>query len=137
MESKKVPQKFILTGSSARKLKHGGANLLASRAALKSLFPLLKTEISQDFNIDKALRWGTLPGVWFAQDDAERKDFLKSYANIYLKEEIWAEQIVRQMDPFRRFSEIAAKQSGKILNHTSIAADVGVGIFCFCQLLLI
>lgn len=126
MESKKVPQKFILTGSSARKLKHGGANLLAGSAALKSLFPLLETEISQDFNIEKALRWGTLPAVWFAQDDAERKDFLKSYANIYLKEEIWAEQIVRQMDPFRRFSEIAAKQSGKILNHTSIAADVGV-----------
>jgi len=128
IESKKVPQKFILTGSSARKLKRGGANLLAGRAALRSLFPLTASELAADFDLQKALSWGTLPGVWNAAGDMERKDILTAYAATYLKEEIGAEQLVRELDPFRRFSEIAARQSGKILNYTAIGRDAGVDL---------
>ena len=125
IESKKVPQKFILTGSSARKLKRGGGNLLAGRAVLRSLFPLLQIELGADFDLSKALRWGGLPEVWNSKLSDERDDFLRSYANAYIKEEIWAEQIVRNLDPFRRFTEIAARQSGKILSANAIAKDVG------------
>ena len=126
MESKKVSQKFILTGSSARKLKRGGANLLAGRAALRSLFPLIEKELAAEFDLQKALCWGTLPGVWKAAGDLERRDMLTAYAATYLKEEIGAEQLVRELEPFRRFSEIAARQSGKVLNYTRIGRDVGV-----------
>ena len=126
IESKKVSQRFVMTGSSARKLKNGGANLLAGRAALRSLFPLLHSELKEQFSLQQALQWGSLPGVWFAPNDEARKDSLSAYANTYLKEEIWSEQLVRQLDPFRRFCEVAAQHSGKILNFTAIGKDVGV-----------
>lgn len=128
METHKVNKQFILTGSSARKLKAGGANLLAGRAALRYLFPLVHEELGGIFDEQAVLRWGTLPRIWNTQDDQEREDFLRSYAHVYLKEEIWGEQIVRQLDPFRRFLEVAARQSGKILNHSKIARDVGADV---------
>ena len=128
MESQKVKKQFILTGSSARKLKAGGANLLAGRAALRHLFPLTHEELGEAFEEEAVLRWGTLPRIWNTQDDQERDDFLRSYAHAYLKEEIWGEQIVRRLDPFRRFLEVASRQSGKILNHSKIARDVGADV---------
>lgn len=128
METHKVPQSFILTGSSTRKLKAGSANLLAGRAALRNLFPLLREELGSVFEIEVALRWGTLPKVWNTRDEEERRDILRSYAQLYVKEEVWAEQLVRQLDPFRRFLEIAALNSGKIVNYSNIARDVGVDI---------
>jgi predicted AAA+ superfamily ATPase len=128
METHKVIKQFVLTGSSARKLKAGGANLLAGRAALRHLFPLTREEIGATFEEQAVLRWGTLPRIWNTQDEQEREDFLRSYAHAYLKEEIWGEQIVRQLDPFRRFLEVAARQSGKTLNHSKIARDVGVDV---------
>lgn len=121
--------KFILTGSSARKLKRGGANLLAGRAFLFSLFPLTALEIEEalpNFDFNQILRWGSLPQLLTLASDADKKQYLKSYAQVYLKEEIRAEQIVRNIDPFREFLEIAGQMSGKIINYSSVAADVGV-----------
>ena len=125
METHRVPQRFILTGSSARKLKAGGANLLAGRAALRHLFPLQPRELGEAYDEIQFLRFGGLPAVWNAPTDTEREDFLRAYAFAYLREEIQAEQVVRNLDPFRRFLEVAAQNSGKILNHARIARVVG------------
>jgi uncharacterized protein len=128
IETLKVPQVFILTGSSARKLKAGGANLLAGRAAVRTMFPLTVAELSSAFDLRAALTWGTLPAVWNTADSDERADFLRAYATTYLKEEIWGEQIIRNLPPFRRFLEVASLQSGKIINYSKIARDVGVDV---------
>lgn len=116
---------FIMTGSSARKLKHGGANLLAGRAFVYHLFPLSAMELGNDFELDSALRWGTLPEVIKCESDLERQEFLNAYAHTYLKEEIISEQVVRKLDPFRKFLEVAAQCNGKIINYSNIARDVG------------
>jgi len=118
--------KFALTGSSARKLKRGGANLLAGRAFVNNLYPLTHAELGDDFDLDEVLRWGSLPKIRHLATDVEREEFLKAYVNTYLKEEILQEQLVRDAVPFRRFLPIAAQMSGKILNLNSIATDLGV-----------
>lgn len=116
---------FILTGSSARRLKREGANLLAGRAFVYYLHSLSCFELGKAFNLEKALNWGTLPRI-FSLDDDEKGEFLRSYADTYLKEEIWNEQVVRKLQPFRRFLEVAAEGNGKIVNYANIARDVGV-----------
>lgn len=116
---------FILTGSSARRLKREGANLLAGRAFVYYLHSLSCFELAKEFNLEKALNWGTLPRI-FSLDDDEKGEFLRSYADTYLKEEIWNEQVVRKLQPFRRFLEVAAQCNGKIVNYANIARDVGV-----------
>ena len=121
-----TPLQFALTGSSARKLKRGSANLLAGRAFMNSLFPLTHHEMGDTFSLPEALAWGTLPGITRFESDSDKKDFLKAYALTYLKEEIWAEHIVRELDPFRRFLPVAAQANGTILNYSKIARDVGV-----------
>lgn len=88
---------FILTGSSARKLKHGGANLLAGRAFVYHLYPLSSFELEEKFDLEKALQWGTLPKIFSLDNDTEKTAFLRAYADTYLKEEIWNEQIVRKL----------------------------------------
>ncbi len=118
--------KFILTGSSARKLKRGGANLLAGRAFLYSLYPLTSVELAKQFDLSSALQWGTLPSLLQFTDKNDKKSYLKSYCQIYLKEEIKSEQLVRNIDPFRNFLEVSAQMSGKIINYTKIGRDVGV-----------
>lgn len=117
---------FVMTGSSARKLKRGGANLLAGRAFVYHLFPLSCFEVGKEFDLDFALQWGTLPEIYRFDDAKERAQFLSAYANTYLKEEIWDEHFVRDLEPFRRFLEVAAQSNGKIVNYSSIARDVGV-----------
>lgn len=117
---------FILTGSSARKLKREGANLLAGRAFWYSLFPFTKEELRKDFSLDSVLQWGSLPTVFSLESDLDKKQYLKSYNQIYLKEEIKAEQLIRNIDPFRDFLEVAAQMSGKIINYSKIGNDVGV-----------
>lgn len=116
--------KFALTGSSARKLVRGGANLLAGRAFMRSMHPLTHRELGGEFDLERALRWGTLPQAWTLPMEA-RNDFLKSYALTYVKEEIAAEQVVRKLDPFRSFLEIAAQGNGTPVNFANIARDVG------------
>lgn len=123
IESTKI--KFALTGSSARKLKRGGANLLAGRAFLNTLHPLTYSELGQRFDLVNYLKWGGLPKIYSLATDEEKKEYLKTYAHVYLKEEIISEQIVRRLDPFRRFLEIAAQVNGEIINFSNIARDVG------------
>lgn len=118
---------FIMTGSSARKLKHGGANLLAGRAFVYNLYPFTSIELGKDFNLDSALHWGTLPAVVYKmQTNVDKTSFLQAYAQTYLKEEIWLEQFIRKIDPFRKFLEVSAQCNGQILNISNIANDVGV-----------
>lgn len=121
-----VPQVFVLTGSSAKKLKRGGANLLAGRAFVYHFFPLTFLELGSHFDLDFVLQWGSLPEVFSFDNEKERSQFLHAYANTYLKEEIWDEHFIRELDPFRKFLEVAAQSNGKIVNFSNIASDVGV-----------
>jgi predicted AAA+ superfamily ATPase len=122
IEKYKSNVRFILTGSSARKLKRGGANLLAGRAWTMKLHPLTHLEI--DIDISKALRIGTLPAIYLEDDMPERT--LKSYVETYLKEEIMQEAFVRKIEGFIRFLEVAGQMNGKPLNFTKLARDCGV-----------
>ena len=117
---------FILTGSSARKLKRGGANLLAGRAFVYHLFPLSFLELGEQFQLNAILSWGSLPKIFQLENPLEKQKFLNAYAHTYLKEEIWAEQFIKKLDPFRHFLEVAAQNNGKIINHSNIARDVNV-----------
>jgi len=119
-------QKFILSGSSSRKLKTTGANLLAGRAFVYRLFPFTRNELVSDWNTHKALNWGTLPKVWSFALDAERKKFLKAYLQTYIKEEIRLEQVIRNLAPFREFLEIAAQTNGQPLNYHKLAKEIGI-----------
>ncbi len=123
---KETDKIFILTGSSARKLKRGGANLLAGRAFVYHLFALSCFELGAEFDLEEALHFGTLPEIFSKDNEEEKSQFLRSYADTYLKEEISNEQIVRRLPPFRRFLEVAAQCNGKIINYANIAKDVGV-----------
>jgi uncharacterized protein len=117
---------FILTGSSARKLKHGGANLLAGRAFVYHLYPFTDSELPQHELLINYLQWGTLPKVFDYKTNEKKALYLDAYTNTYLKEEIWAEQFIRELAPFRRFLEVAAQSNGKLINFSNIARDVGV-----------
>lgn len=119
---------FALTGSSARKLKAGGANLLAGRAFLRSLFSLTSLELKEAFVLNESLRFGSLPKIFSLKSSVEKNDFLESYAQVYLKEEVWAEQLVRKIEPFRQFLEIAAQMNGKILNASKMAREVSADV---------
>ena len=124
IEERKI--QFILSGSSARKLKRGGSNLLAGRAFVFYLHPLTSVELGKNFDLNKALSWGLLPQQFHFNNDGEKKEYLKSYALTYLKEEIQLEQVVRKLNPFRKFLEVAAQMNGKIINHSKIGRDIGV-----------
>jgi len=117
---------FILTGSSARKLKSGAANLLAGRAFVFHLFPFTAEEIGSKFDLLDALQYGTLPKVVTFEDTLEKRRFLKSYGLTYLKEEVWGEQLIRKAEPFRKFLPLAAQTHGQVVNYSKIARDVGV-----------
>nr|MBA3238584.1 ATP-binding protein [Parachlamydiaceae bacterium] len=116
---------FIMTGSSARKLKAGGVNLLAGRALVHQLHPFSVFEIEDKFSLEEALQWGLLPKIFEYSDNDIKMRYLQSYAHTYLKEEIWEEQIVKNLEPFRRFLEVAAQTNGKIINYSNISRDVG------------
>lgn len=117
---------FILTGSSARKLKHGSGNLLGGRAFHFRLFPLTYRELGERFDLNLVLQFGSLPKIFEYNDLDDIKEFLRGYVSIYLKEEVLAEQLVRNLDPFRDFIEIAAQSNGRIINFSKIAREVGV-----------
>lgn len=119
---------FVLTGSSARKLKRGAANLLAGRAFVYHMHPLTHLELKDTFEIRLSLTWGDLPKLLEYTTDREKTAYLKSYTQTYLKEEIVSEQIIRKLDPFRRFLMVAAQQNGEIVNYTNIARDVGADV---------
>ncbi|MBI2342732.1 MAG: ATP-binding protein [Deltaproteobacteria bacterium] len=124
MEKRKHVQ-FILTGSSARKLKRGRANLLAGRAFTYHLFPLTACELGAQFDLTHALEFGTLPRLLEYSTREEKNEFLRAYVKNYLREEIAIEQLVRNLHPFRDFLEVAAQCNGKIINHAKIGRDIG------------
>ena len=125
IESKGI--RFILTGSSARKLRRGGANLLAGRAYTYHLFPLTFTEIGDQFDLDKALKNGCLPVLWGSREEDSR-EFLRSYTETYLKEEVAAEGLVRNIGPFAKFVDIAAANDGETVNFNNIARECSVSV---------
>lgn len=114
--------RFILCGSSARKLRRCGANLLGGRAIRKALFPLVSREIL-DFDIERALNNGMLPRHYLVKDAQKR---LEAYVGDYLQQEIVAEAVVRRIDSFTRFLQVAALSDAEIINYTNIASDCGV-----------
>ena len=114
---------FALLGSSARKLKASGVNLLAGRALHRTMHPLTSAELGDDFDLDATLDTGTIPLVWVAED---RRAVLESYVRLYLREEIRAEGLVRNLPGFARFLPIAALYHGQVVNISGIARDCGV-----------
>lgn len=116
-------RRFVLTGSSARKLKRKGVNLLAGRALVKHLYPLVPTEMDHDFDLHKALRFGTLPIV---VSDESAEETLQAYALTYVQQEIKAEALVKNLQGFSRFLPIAALCHGQVVNISNIARDSGV-----------
>lgn len=117
---------FALTGSSARKLKRGGANLLAGRALLNKMHPLTTDELGKDFDLLHTLNWGSLPTVQKKSSTRYKANYLKTYVQTYLKQEIKEEQLIRNLSPFIKFLEIAAQMNGQILNYSNIAKHCGV-----------
>lgn len=117
--------RFILTGSSARKLKRGGGNLLAGRAVTRRLHPLTMRELGNQFDLARTLRLGSLPAVATSGEE-EGRDLLRTYGETYLREEIQAEAVVRNLGSFGRFLDVAAAQCGEILNYTAVGRDAAL-----------
>ena len=117
-------RRFVLTGSSARKLRHGGVDLLAGRAALTALHPYIAAELGDDFDLEQALRSGTIPVVVEAADP-ER--VLRAYAALYVREEVQQEGLVRSAGDFARFLEVVSFSHGEPVNASAVARECGVG----------
>jgi len=121
IEQKKIH--FLLTGSSARKLRKKGVNLLGGRARIRRLHPFSCVELKEHFQLKTALERGLIPSIYFS--DAPFED-LETYTGTYLKEEIAAEAVVRNVPAFSRFLTVAGLCNGKILNYSNIASDAQV-----------
>jgi len=115
--------KFILTGSSARKIRRRGVNLLAGRALSYHLYPLTALELGEDFNLNHSLTYGQLPCV-YTEDNP--KAYLESYVKTYLEEEVQQEGFTRNLGAFSRFLEAASFSQGAVLNISSVARDCSV-----------
>ncbi len=117
-EDKKL--QFILTGSSSRKLKHAGADLLAGRALYRHLHPFIAAELGDIFSLEKALEIGLLPVIMGSSNPREA---LQAYVGLYLKEEVQEEGLVRSLENFSRFLEIVSFSHASLLNVTNIARE--------------
>ena len=115
--------RFVLSGSSARKLRRRGVNLLAGRAITTTMFPLVSAELDFELDLGQALSLGTLPMVLTGDGPS---DYLRTYAETYLVQEVQAEALTRNLGGFARFLEIAARQNAQATNATSIARDAGI-----------
>ena len=121
IESRKLV--FALSGSSARKLRRAGTNLLAGRAVRRELHPLVPEELGAAFDLERVLEHGTIALVW---DRGGDRDVLEAYVQTYLREEIQAEALVRNLAGFARFLPVAALFHGQVLNAAALARDAGV-----------
>lgn len=121
IEEKRV--RFLLTGSSARKLRRGGVNLLGGRARSRTFHPFVYQELKGEFDLAKALNNGLIPSIYFSDSPSED---LAGYAGDYLKEEIAAEGLTRNIPAFSRFLEVAALCNSRMINFTEIANDAQV-----------
>lgn len=131
--------KFILTGSSARKLKQHRLNLLPGRVVILTLTPLMVSELPQEkLVLDDLLVFGSLPGIVNLENPETRKVDLYSYVTTYLEEEIRAEAAVRNVAAFARFLELAAAESGNLMNFNKLSQEIGVAhttIMAYYQIL--
>lgn len=118
-------RKFILTGSSARKLKRDGINLLAGRALTYKLYPLTAIELQDQFDLAHSLEFGHMPSIYDKQD-LDKADYLHSYIKTYLKQEVMQEGLARDLAAFSRFLEAASFSQGSTLNISAIARDASV-----------
>lgn len=119
----KAGWRFVLTGSSSRKLKRGGVDLLAGRALLCSLHPFMAAELGRSFSLQSAVQNGLLPIVL---DSSDPKKVLQTYAALYLREEVQMESLVRNIGSFTRFLEAASFSHASLLNITNIARECQV-----------
>jgi predicted AAA+ superfamily ATPase len=117
-------KRFILTGSSARKLRRGAANLLAGRLVQAEMHPFMAAEVGDAFSLRRALTIGLVPLVWMAPDPAAT---LRAYASLYLREEVQAEALVRDIGGFARFLEAISFSHGSLLNLAEVARECQVG----------
>lgn len=117
--------RFMMSGSSARKLRKGGVNLLAGRALQRLLFPFVYQEIAESFCLDEVLRFGTLPAV-YGRSQEDKYDILNAYTETYLREEIQSEALVRNLGGFSRFLDLAASQCGELISFTSTGRECQV-----------
>jgi predicted AAA+ superfamily ATPase len=121
IESRKL--RFVLSGSSARKLRRKGVNLLAGRALTRQMHPLTALELGKDFDLSRALRFGCLP---FACTTEDPRDYLKSYVATYLREEVQQEGFARNIGAFSRFLEAASFSQGSVLNMAAVARECAI-----------
>jgi predicted AAA+ superfamily ATPase len=121
MEEKSI--KFLLTGSSARKLKKESANMLGGRATQTHLYPLVTDELNEFFELKRFLLYGGIPRIYLSDDPVSE---LSDYLSVYLEQEIQLEANIRNLPPFSRFLKMAALTNGQLLNYSSIASDCGL-----------
>ncbi len=117
---------FALTGSSARKLRRGSANLLAGRAHTFRMHPFSYRELGATFDLEQCLHWGGLPSIYGNIADADRRRTLDAYVTTYLREEIQIEQLVRKVEPFRMFLDVVGQMSGEPINAAKIGREAGI-----------
>jgi predicted AAA+ superfamily ATPase len=118
--------RFLLSGSSARKLRRGHANLLPGRVLIEYLHPLLACELGGEFDVDRALAHGTLPGIYAEPDPELRARDLRSYTDAYLREEVQAEALVRDIGAYSRLLDLVAAASGRAINLHAMSGDAAV-----------
>ncbi len=126
-----IPEmRFILCGSSARKLRHGASNLLGGRALYRTMHPLTLEELAESFDLSSVLSYGSLPKIYsfLRQSKAEAQDLLRAYVITYLKEEIKAEALVRSLHSFQNFLDVAVAQYAEQVNFSAIARDCQVAL---------
>lgn len=116
-------RRFVLTGSSARRLRQKGVNLLAGRALTCSMHPMSASELGKDFDLGRSLKYGQLPAIYSEKDPAK---YLEAYVGTYLEEEVRQEGLTRQLSAFARFLESASFSQGSVLNVSAVARDSGV-----------
>ena len=122
---------FILCGSSARKLRHGAANLLGGRAVYRTMHPLTTDELKNDFDLQWVLSYGSLPIIHTALKEKkirEAQDLLRAYAITYLREEVKAEALVRNLQGFQNFLDVAAAQYSEQVNFSAVSRDCQVAL---------
>ena len=110
----------MLTGSSVRKLRRGASNRLAERLLQAEMHPFLASELEKDFELQQALRFGLIPLIWQVEDPAAT---LQAYVDLYLREEVQAEALVRDLGPFARFLEAISFAHGSLLNLSAVARE--------------
>lgn len=126
LDERKLQTRFLLTGSSARKLRRGSANLLPGRVILYEMTPLVLSELHYECDVDRILKFGTLPGIFTDENDDDCADVLKTYSATYLKEEIQAEALTQNIEGFARFLKIVASCATQFLDLSKLASEAQI-----------